>query len=457
LVVLLVLGLIAAFSMTASAADVKFAGQYYISGVYESNRTLQDVDKTYSRAYFWTRTRVQTVFQVAEGLSFTTRFDAFEKQWGGVNRSSNTTEDKSNSGRVNVTGTTANAALQENLEMEYGFVTFKTQFGQFDIGYQASDEFGTVYADTPGSRPRAKFTTQFGPATFIAIYEKYYENDSAIGAATPTTFVDADKDIYALIGIYNWKGGAAGFLWKYNNWNSSRPAAFGGFKTNFHALVPYMKATFGPVYVEAELAYLTGKLMKYDNAGVDVDKEGYGAYVLAKYTMGPAYFGGQFGYTSGNDGVNAAGTNSSVDSSGKDKSGPLSSTSWTPALIFGNANLRSWMYGQDIGNGGGTAGYNNNNKQNLLLYNAFAGFNPTPKINVEAAVSYMYADRKPVNFVSKTYGTEVDVKASYKIYDNLTYMVGAGYLWTGDYFKGTNDANKVGNDYILLNQLTLNF
>ena len=101
LVVLLALGLIVAFGMTASAADVKFAGQYYVNGIYESNRTLQDTDHTYSRAFFFTRTRVQTVFQVHEGLSFTTRFDAFEKQWGGVNRSSSNTEDKSNSGKVN--------------------------------------------------------------------------------------------------------------------------------------------------------------------------------------------------------------------------------------------------------------------------------------------------------------------------------------------------------------------
>ena len=35
--------------------------------------------------------------------------------------------------------------------------------------------------------------------------------------------------------------------------------------------------------------------------------------------------------------------------------------------------------------------------------------------------------------------------------------VGAGYFWTGDYFKGASDANKTGNDYLLLNQLTLNF
>jgi len=50
----------------------------------------------------------------------------------------------------------------------------------------------------------------------------------------------------------------------------------------------------------------------------------------------------------------------------------------------------------------------------------------------------------------------LDVSATYKIYDNLSYMVGAGYLWTGDYFKGAKNAT-IGNDYAILNKLTLNF
>ena len=61
-------------------------------------------------------------------------------------------------------------------------------------------------------------------------------------------------------------------------------------------------------------------------------------------------------------------------------------------------------------------------------------------------------------------GTEFDIKATYKIYDNLSYMVGAGYLWAGDYFKSSVNAagtavveRNIENDYILMNQLTLAF
>jgi len=171
--------------------------------------------------------------------------------------------------------------------------------------------------------------------------------------------------------------------------------------------------------------------------------------------MGPVYFGGQFGYTRGND------TLTTASRDGDDKSGPASSTSWTPALIFGNANLASWNYGNQIGGADGTVSFNTNNKQNLLLWNGYVGYNLTPKINFEGLFMYALADKKPyvggVEFQSKDYGYEIDVRASYKIYDNLTYMVGAGYFWTGDYFKGTNPATQLGNDYILLNQLTLNF
>jgi hypothetical protein len=36
-------------------------------------------------------------------------------------------------------------------------------------------------------------------------------------------------------------------------------------------------------------------------------------------------------------------------------------------------------------------------------------------------------------------------------------MVGAGYLWTGDLFKGGGEATLVDDDYLLMNNLTLSF
>ena len=172
--------------------------------------------------------------------------------------------------------------------------------------------------------------------------------------------------------------------------------------------------------------------------------------------MGPAYFGGQFGYSSGNDIVRIRVTGHC--NPGKDKSGTVSSTSWTPALIFGNANLRSWMYGQDIGNGGA----NGRSLQQQQQAEPPDSGTPSPvstrrRSSTSRSVLLHVRRQEARQFRFRQIGYEADVKATYKIYDNLTYMVGAGYLWTGDYFKGTSEANKTGNDYMLMNQLTLNF
>lgn len=428
LVVLLSLGLIAAFAASASALDVKFSGQYYVTGQYESNRTFRDTDRTSSIANMWQRARVQTVFTVAEGLKFTTRFDALEKQWGNISQSSAANADRSNS-RSQVAG----VAQQESLEFEHAYVDFKTGIGMFTIGYQPAGEWGTGFGDEPNSRPRVKLVAPVGPLFLTAIFEKQIE--SAI------TLADADGDKYMLAGTYKFKGGEAGLLYVYTNLSNTRPTA--NYRTTLHSFAPYMKATFGRVYVEGEVIYITGKAADFDNGVGNVDWSGLGAYLKAQMKMGPAYFGAQFGYSSGDD----------PSTTTKNESGPKSSTSWSPGIIFGDANYRTWSQGGNIGS---TTTYNSLEKQNLLAYSIFAGFQATPKLGFDAQLWGMQADQKPTGFSSKKYGYEFDVTATYKIYDNLSYMVGAGYFWAGDYFKGTT-TNAVGNDYVLLNKLTLNF
>jgi hypothetical protein len=51
----------------------------------------------------------------------------------------------------------------------------------------------------------------------------------------------------------------------------------------------------------------------------------------------------------------------------------------------------------------------------------------------------------------------VDLTATYKITNNLSYMLGGGYLFTGDYYKGLNDANQIDDDFLVINKLTLTF
>jgi hypothetical protein len=158
--------------------------------------------------------------------------------------------------------------------------------------------------------------------------------------------------------------------------------------------------------------------------------------------LGPATIGAQVGWNAG------AGNDPT-----KDKAGYGGGTDWNPALILMNNDYNDWK--------AGGLNTSNSGKQNFLLYQIFGSFNPTPKLTVGGALTVAENDKLQrsggVDFVSKKLGTELDATATYKLYDNLSYMVGAGYLWTGDAFKGTNSAAVVGNDYMLMNKLTLSF
>jgi hypothetical protein len=315
-------------------------------------------------------------------------------------------------------------------------------------------------------------------------YEKLFESDTA-GLNSPATYntttgypyyTNADNDTYAISATYNGKGLEAGLLYKYyvlntlvNNGavagtNVDRPHGFSAIR---NLISPYVKATFGPVYIEGEAQYWFGKAYQYEAPVVgvsDVDLEAYGLYLKAKTTLGPAYFGALFSYASGDD----------FSDKTKNKTNPGGAgTNFAPALILMNDALRAWTMRDScassstnfVGNGVAGAAMSANaptsNKYNNYIYSVFGGFDPTPKLNVEANLIYATVDSKALSAtteaVSDKLGTEFDIKATYKIYDNLTYMVGAGYLWTGDYFKGTNSNNEVGNNYLLMNQLTLSF
>jgi len=110
---------------------------------------------------------------------------------------------------------------------------------------------------------------------------------------------------------------------------------------------------------------------------------------------------------------------------------------------------------------------------NAWFFQGRVGVKPTPQWDVMLTLSYATADKKPGHYVgiilpslphynntNGTYGTEVDVTATYKITNNLTYMLGAGYLFTGDYHKGYEPCyseSKIVDDYMLINKLTLSF
>jgi len=457
LVVLLSLGLIVAFCAPVSAQPtVKFGGSYYLNGTYEDSVNLQPkAEAGYngrSTAFFYQRVRLQPVFAIAEGLTFTARMDALEKRWG--DNSWRGGSDDFTSSRRRDASAGSGQKIQESFEFERAYVTFMTGIGMFQVGYQNVDDWGTDFTDYSNTRPRIAFVTKAGPVDIALTYEKLNE------AHATTNFVDADKDTYAVSGTYRGKGIEGGLLYKYYAFNNTRPA---GVKTAFSQLAPYFKATFGPVYLEGEFQYWFGKAAQYEAPTVvpfpaDVDLKAYGAYLKARFNFGPAYAGALFSYASGNDLSDDAKSTTNPGGAG---------TNFEPAMLLLADSHATRSNGLSLAASPNLSAANpvTSSKYNTIIYNAFVGVNPTPKLNVEMALTYATVDKKALSkaagivteAVSDKLGTEVDIKATYKIYDNLSYMIGAGYLWTGDYFKGSNNATKIENDYILQNQLTLSF
>ena len=420
-IVMLSLGLIMAFAMPAAAVDVKFSGSLIVRGLYASNPAMKE-DVSSSYAVYDQRLRLQPEFKIAEGLVLVTRFDALEKVWG----------------------TTA-GTYNDSLSFERAYVDFTTGIGRFMVGYQNFTQWGTAMADGANSYPGIKYLFATGPMTFVAAIERTSEGATRNAATNRFDRTDADNTAYDLGVIYKWTGGEAGLLYQYGERKSTRPTL--GYATKLHVFDPYVKMTFGPVYVEAEAIYLTGKAAEFDSGAADVDAEQMGIYLKANVDLKPAYVGAIFVWSQGD----------------KDPADDKITTGWLaamsagsvfePCLIFGS--YWYWHAGT-----GGQLGYAPTGWtyfwDNVWFAQVYGGVKPMPKLDVFASFSWMKADKAP-GYVSKDIGYEVDVKATYKIFDNLSYMVGAAYFFTGDYFKGTLDTNKVDDNYLLLHQLTLSF
>jgi len=489
--VLLSVGLIVALVAPVLAADVKFSGSYVVQGYYEDNRRIADLpgstaaetQKGPSDSFTWQRLRVGTVFQIAEGLSLTTRFDAMEKVWGAPRGVFGNTVYQAvpDSNGYQITGSTE----AENIKFQHVYVTFNTGIGRFLVGYQAQTAWGTSFGDSSDYAygPRVRWDMTVGPSFFGLIWDKYEGQDvsySTLGSAAPQ--VDASKDKYSAFYVYNWSKGSAGLLGQFAldtgpSGVTSSPND-NGYKKQVYLLDPYFKGQFGPVYVEAEFIWVGGKLRMWESTSsrTDITYNGYSAYALAKVDLKPVYLGGAFVYISGDD----AGTTDKIEA------GIPGGADFNPCLILGNYDLARWsgLLGNPNIAALNTAltesaanplgGVNGVGLENVWAYQIFVGVTPIPKLDIKASLTYAYLDKTPNTsnqllgytttnngsdgaWISKNVGWEGDITATYKIYDNLSWMVGFGYLWAGDVFKGTNPAVNVSNDYLLTHKLTLTF
>jgi len=453
--VLLSLGLVMAFSASAFAVDVNVSGEYFVGGLYLNKISVNDnnqvnvgtpsspinVSANPSTAFFYQRLRVETDFIVSPGLKFITRINALERVWGGARNTPGTTLNSDSAGT---------RAEDENFAFDWAYIDYTSPIGTFDVGYMQTSDTGTIFnnSTTPGGR--IKYTTiPFGPLTFNAKITKTADNSYSYNNIV--SYTNADKTQYAIEGKYKWKYGLAGMQIQYNDYANTEPTS--NYASKYTQFNPYVIAKIGPVDIQAEIAYAVGTLKEYDSGSTstDVQLSNLAAFLDVTANFAPIYVGGTVAYVSGDDPNTKDRQEGGTVTGGND---------FNPCLIlFSYYDLTYWV-GTINGYGNSTTGVTSvvdGPMTNAWFGQGRIGFKPISDLDVKLSLSYAQADKKPAGFTGGTYGTEVDVTGTYKITNNLSYMLGFGYLFTGDYFKGTSGTNKVDDDYLLINKLTLTF
>lgn len=485
--VLLSLGLIMAFSASAFAVDVKVSGSYYAAGMYQSKTTF--VDNGYyatpssgfnewfysnggpSTAFYFQRLRVQTDFIVSPSLKLVTRFDALERIWGGA---------RSESASATDTQSAATRMENENIGFDWAYVEYVSPIGMFDVGYMDDGGWGTVFGDSSVPQGMISWAVQKNGWTGFFQALKISENSNTSVHSSAAT--DNDTDKYQGGVFYEWKGNQAGLLGIYYREASSRPQISAtpyppgydiGMTGNVFVLEPYVILQIGPAKIQAELDYAFGKIKADElnilTIGQDIKVDNLAGWVDATVDLKQFYFGGTVAYVAGQDWSEYNNTGAV----GKVKGGFLTGgMDWNPTLLLFNNQRQYWagtIYGNNLTNTSMNYISQQYNLNDTGMYNAWffqgrVGFRPNDKLDIMASVSYAAADSKTLmgapDAASSEYGTEIDIVGTYKLTNNLSYMAGFGYLFTGDYFKGCEEAfgpAEVSDDYMLINKLTLTF
>jgi len=451
------------YAGSARAVDVKFSGTFDVAGMYEGRPTMDSDDA--STAFFFQELNLRAVFEVAPGLSLTTKIVALTKIWGDTSwtgtRGDTFGRPASGDGSSGATATRA----RENIEIQEAYLTYNAgKVGTFRVGYVPHDtQWGTIW----GTSERPKAIIQWGkPVGDFSFGLKYIKNGetSATYKGLNDGWTDGDGDIYVANVMYKKDFLFTGFKYAYLNNNVGKPTQVAPGteqRTMGSLLTPFVILTFGPVKIEAEAEHFYGK-QDGKNGNEDIDYRTWSAYLNAEYAPGPFTLGATYAYASGDDPATKK-----REAFGAGPMGNYGWTSWggldyNPGLILWNEDRNEWR-----GPLGKTAVLGASNRvfsgvANAHMVSLYGSYKPTESWDLKLVWLFAKAAELPVDsanqrFVSKTYGHEADFIATYKITNNLKYMVGAGYLWAGDYFKGASKANKVSDDYLFTNKLTLTF
>ncbi|MBK5274084.1 MAG: histidine kinase [Desulfuromonadales bacterium] len=509
-------GALAAISVPAMAFENEFHGtsrlRYFLSN-YENGGggnplvpsattgligapTGSTTDDLKMNNYFESRTRIFYTAKASDDLKLVTGFEidsVFGDRAQGLTTSGGTFV-AGGAVATGATGRNEGGALESdtvNLETKWVYLDFKIPSTPIQVkaGIQPiKDQLKGIFldADVAGILTIAKV----GPATFNTGYFRGYDQ-SFFGTARPRGMDNLDIGLVEakIAATKDLNFGAVYYLYADGrglNGLSNGPVT--GINTSammLHTVGLTADAKIGPVALSGFAAYQGGLLRNINNAAGTRNAPDTTAYLnalafnaAAKVAIGPGTLKAAGLYTSGNGNTDRnhltgwVGTSQSQNQAWSSTAG--TSTYNESGMMLLNRNAAAGTGTTDV-----AIVYNTGNGTNPLnmqgLWLATMGFDAkiTPKFYANTNVGAAWVARtnglKPVDRAtgrqnaSNYMGTEVNVEAGYKMYDNLTASLQAAYVILGGYYNGSSTfgtataAKDPENPYTIRTSLIFNF
>jgi hypothetical protein len=314
--------------------------------------------------------------------------------------------------------------------------------------------WGTGMFAKADPRDRLKAVYKFGDWSAGIAYDK---NDESF--TQELTGIGSDNRSYVAFLVGNVSDWKLGFLYALNRNESNTlnpvqvlltgevgPIVRRDVDTHFFD-VSAIGAT-GPVSWKGELLWATGTDKTFP---VEVDREGFLAYVGGFFNAGMANLGLEYAYAQGND----AGDGKVKGVAKMDQHTPYNSVIFFNGLDYAGYDKLYLANNDNNGVPGGNTPGADQNFANAWSLKGTVSASPTEKLTLIGAV--LYAERNEVLAnVDKEMGWEVDGILSYAIYDNLAYTLGLGYAWVGDFYTNS-DGSSPDNPWGMMNRIEVKF
>jgi hypothetical protein len=207
-----------------------------------------------------------------------------ERIWGGQRSTTGTTP------AVDSAGTREE---NENIAVDWAYINYVAPVGTFDVGYMNSGATGTIFGNSDVPAGRIKYYSPLIKGAININADITKSTDNSYSAVNDTAeWTDADKDAYAIEGVYNFRNdkasGKAAFKIAYTR-DATKRVSVDEYKSTYFTFTPWAIAKIGPVTLQAEINWATGDSQDYDNYNPngDVDLDNLSAFVDATATFAP--------------------------------------------------------------------------------------------------------------------------------------------------------------------------